>query len=228
MVALTAPPRPPRRLLRPARLAMGALAVMVVAIVAGNALILGASWWANQTTDRPGPPALPGIDNLEAVDAALWRGAAPTAAGYAALAAAGVGTVVDLRAEPGAEFDAETVGDLGMRSVRLPIRDGQVPDPEQVATFLRVMDEAQGPVFVHCGAGVGRTSTMVGAWLVSQGELNAKGAVRRNLAIGPPSLEQLAFVAGMSADGFDRPNLMVTAASRVLDAPRRLWHFAGF
>ncbi|WP_406215152.1 hypothetical protein [Streptomyces canus] len=44
-------------------------------------------------------------------------------------------------------------------------------------------------MFVHCGAGVGRTGTMAAAYLVKTGEQSS--AVRRNLAVGPPSIEQI-------------------------------------
>jgi hypothetical protein len=48
--------------------------------------------------------------------------------------------------------------------------------------------------------------------------------MRANLEVGPPSLEQLAFAAGLSpGDDVDRPNPAIVAMSRVLDAPRRIW-----
>lgn len=209
------------------RIALATIGLGALAIVAGNLVILGASTWASRTTAAPATPALPGIDNLEVVGTGLWRGAAPSTEGYAALADAGIGTVIDLRAEEGVEADVATVESFGMRAVRLPVRDGQAPDQEQVATFLRIVEESDGPVFVHCGAGVGRTSTMVGAWLVTEGQLNARGAIRRNLAVGPPSLEQLAFVAGITRDAYREPNPLITGISRVLDGPRRIWHVVG-
>lgn len=168
-----------------------------------------------------------GIDNLEAVDGKVWRGGAPSNVGYQGLAEAGVTTIVDLRAEEGIEADLAYVRSLGIEVLHLPIRDGQTPTAEQVETFLRFTERSPGPVFVNCGAGVGRTGTMVGAYLVSTGELNGRGAVRRNLAVGPPSLEQIVFVARMEQGDIDRPGLAVRAVSRVLDAPRRIWHRLG-
>jgi protein tyrosine phosphatase (PTP) superfamily phosphohydrolase (DUF442 family) len=197
---------------------------VVAFLVLGNLLILAASFWARGTTSAAKPTAaIEGIDNLRAVDAKVWRGGAPTTDGYRNLALAGVTTVVDLRAEEGIEGDVATVTDLGMKMIRIPMRDGQVPSSGEVQAFLAAAGESEGTVFVHCGAGVGRTGAMVGAYQVSMGELSGGAALRRNLAIGPPSLEQIAFVAKMGNGLPDKPGALLTAVSRVLDAPRRMW-----
>lgn len=203
------------------------VAAFVGLILVGNLVILGASWWARQTTPQLNVAPIPGVENLEAVDSKLWRGAAPTTEGYRALAANGVKVVIDLRAEDSAAADAETVRSLGMKLVTIPVRDGQVPSSEQIQEFMKAT-ETDGIAFVHCGAGVGRTGTMAGAYLVSKGDLNGRGAVRRNLAVGPPTLEQVTFVARLSDGSAPRPPALVTAVSRVLDAPRRIAHNLGF
>lgn len=203
-------------------------AAAVAFLVLGNLAILAASFWARETTPAAAPPpAITGIDNLRAVDGRVWRGGAPTPEGYRNLAGAGVTTVVDLRAEDGLEADFQLVRDLGMNLVRIPMRDGQVPSAQEVEAFLAATHASAGPVFVHCGAGVGRTGAMVGAYEVSQGELSGRAALRRNLAVGPPSLEQIAFVARMGDGAPEKPGVMVTAVSRVLDAPRRMWSRMG-
>jgi protein-tyrosine phosphatase len=199
----------------------------IVLLVLGNLLIMAASWVAGATTPTPQAAPVAGVHNLQAVDERVWRGAAPTAEGYQGLAEAGVTTVVDLRAEDGVAENARQVEALGMRYVHMPIRDGQVPKGDQVAAFLKTVEDAQGRVFVHCGAGVGRTGAMAGAYLVAAGEGNHNLALRRNLAVGPPSLEQIAYVNSLDREGADRPGAVVTMASRVLDFPRRAWHVIG-
>ena len=195
----------------------------VAFLLIGNLAILAASYWARETTTVAAAAPIVGIQNLRAVDDKVWRGAAPTTDGYRGLAQAGIATVVDLRAEEGIEHDAQVVTDLGMRMVRLPIRDGQTPSNDEIETFLSAVRESDGKVFVHCGAGVGRTGAMVGAYQVAEGEVSGAAALRRNLAVGPPSLEQIAFVAAMDEDRLGKPGAMLTAVSRVLDAPRRMW-----
>lgn len=204
------------------------IAAAAAVLVLGNLAIVAASAFARETTSTARVQSIPGIDHLEAVDAKLWRGGAPSDEGYAALADAGTTTVIDLRAEEGLEDDAATVASLGMKLVKIPIRDGQTPTLTQVQDFLQATASAPGRVFVHCGAGVGRTGTVVGAYLVASGELNGPAALRRNLAVGPPSLEQMAFVAGLERGEFERPGALVRATSRALDAPRRLWVRLGF
>jgi protein tyrosine phosphatase (PTP) superfamily phosphohydrolase (DUF442 family) len=200
------------------------VAAGVAFLLMGNLAILAASFWARETTGSvASATSIEGIDNLRAVDDKVWRGAAPTTEGYRGLAHAGIATIVDLRAEDGIEHDANVVTDLGMRMVRLPIRDGQTPSSEEIDTFLAAVRESDGKVFVHCGAGVGRTGAMVGAYQVAAGELSGAAALRRNLAVGPPSLEQIAFVAAMDSDRLDKPSPVLTAVSRLLDAPRRMW-----
>lgn len=190
-------------------------------LVLGNVAITGASAWARSTTVMSSGPAVAGIRNFRMVDPKVWRGAAPSRAGYESLAAAGVRTVIDLRAEENLEVDEDHLHDLGLRRVAIPLRDGQIPTPVEVGRFLAAVNSSSGPAFVHCGAGVGRTGTMVGAYLIATGQADEWAALRGNLAVGPPSLEQLAFVAGL--DDGDRPGPVLVAASRFLDAPRRLW-----
>lgn len=204
------------------RLAVGFAAFMLV----GNAAILLASGLASAVTGARPAPGVEGVDNFAVVDDRVWRGAAPEAHGYESLAAHGATTVVDLRAEAvdgGDEVDPEQLDALGLELVEIPIRDGQTPTPAEVRRFLEAIEGSQGPVFVHCGAGVGRSGAMVAAYLMATEQADAGERLRRNLSVGPPSLEQIAYAAWVDGD-FDRPSLPVVAVSRLLDGPRRLWH----
>jgi hypothetical protein len=217
---LTDPPLGEGRRSRAVLLSRG-LVAFVTAMVVGNLAIAGVSVWARGTTAARPAPMVTGIKNFRAVDSHVWRGAAPGARGYRSLAAAGVRTVVDLRAEEDLHVDEALLAELGLERLAIPMRDGQTPSPAELDRFLATVMSSDSPVFVHCGAGVGRTGTMVAAYLVETGQSDEWTAMRRNLAVGPPSLEQLAFVAGL--DDGDRPGVLLTAVSRVLDAPRRLW-----
>jgi protein-tyrosine phosphatase len=197
-------------------------ALGVVMLILPNLAILAMHVLAQRQAASPSL-ALP-IKNFTQVDDRLWRGAAPTSAGLEALAANGVTTVIDLRAEDDLQVDEARFARLGLRRVHLPMRDGQSPTDEQVATFLAAVEGSEGRAFLHCGAGVGRTGTMSAAYLVSTGQATPSEALKRNLSVGPPSLEQLAFSAGLGEGGeVSRPGPLMVAISRTLDAPRRIW-----
>lgn len=163
-----------------------------------------------------------GVRHLHAVDAELWRSSALSESAYTALAGRGVGTVVDLRAENDLRDDERHLSEQGVTLVRLPIRDGQTPTPEQVHTLLDTVRRTDEVVLVHCGAGVGRTGAIVGAYVVASGAATPSEALRRNLAVGPPSLEQIWYVARLG-HGTAQPPMAVKVVSRFLDAPRRIW-----
>lgn len=187
-----------------------------------NLAIIGLHLLAQRNAGAP-PVSLP-IKNFAAVDDQLWRGAAPTQAGYESLALHGVTTVIDLRAEDDIAVDEPLLGRLGITRVHIPVRDGQSPTEVQVARFLDAVQASEGRAFVHCGAGVGRTGTMSAAYLVKTGQATGSQAMHRNLTVGPPSLEQLAFSAGLDEAGtISRPAPLMVAISRTLDAPRRIW-----
>lgn len=197
-------------------------------LVAGNLAILGATAWAKETFPGTDVETPAGIRKFEVVDDHVWRGAAPGREGYASLAERGVKTIVDLRAEEDLHVDEAYLASLGLRYVPVPVRDGQAPSSEEVDRFLQAVRESDGITFVHCGAGVGRTGTMAASYLVATGQATSKEALQRNLAVGPPSLEQVAFVAELDGSDVSRPSGALVAVSRVLDAPRRLWSRYGF
>lgn len=208
-----------RRRLRP--LVLKALGLITAFLLLPNLLVIGVHLVARRSA--PTPSVEVPVKNFAQVDDRLWRGAAPDAEAYRALAANGVSTVIDLRAEDDLWVDDDLLSRLGVNRVALPMRDGQAPSRSLVERFLEIVEDSPGRVFVHCGAGVGRTGTMAAAYLVKSGQASPSEALRRNLSVGPPSLEQLAFSAGLDNGLVQRPDSLVVALSRTLDAPRRIW-----
>ena len=187
-----------------------------------NVGIAGLSLGLQALADEPGISA-DGVDNLRVVDAHVLRGDAPSETGYRELTRQGVTTVVDLRAEHDLDVPVDLLDDLGVDLVALPIRDGQTPTADQVRTFLDVVEQADGLVYLHCGAGVGRTGAMAAAYVVATGQQSRLGALHDNLAVGPPSVEQIFYATSLQTGHFDQPPALITSMSRLLDAPRRLW-----
>ena len=201
------------------RLLVGASGVILV----GNLVILAA--FLVVRLSEPDPDLdVDGIRNVRAVDAKLWRGNAPSIEGYRELARREVSTVVDLRAERDLAIPSAVLEEVGIRRVHLPIRDGQTPNAAQAARFVEVVRQAEGRVFVHCGAGVGRTGVMSATYSVQTGATTPWAALGHNLAVGPPSFEQIVYAASLEDDGeVEQPPAWVQSVSRVFDGPRRLW-----
>jgi uncharacterized protein (TIGR01244 family) len=163
-----------------------------------------------------------GVDSFAVVNELVWRGGAPSPPGYVALGEAGAVTVVDLRAEADVSAARELASAEGLSFVHVPVRDGQVPTISQVATIADAIDSADGPVFVHCQAGVGRTGSVIAALRVADGG-SPGGALIEALRFGPISLEQQVFILRSRPERSASGLLPVVAASRLIDSPRRMW-----
>ena len=198
------------------------VAVLATSLAVGNLAIAAVSAVVRRMAPNEPLPPTDGVRHLHPVDGLVWRSSAPSRQASAILAERGVRTVVDLRADRDLRDDQSFLADRGVTLVRIPMRDGQTPTPAQVEQLRDAIGDSPGLTLVHCGAGVGRTGTMVGAYLVTSRTSSAREALRRNLAVGPPSLEQIWYVARLG-HGVAQPPLVVKIVSRVLDAPRRIW-----
>jgi len=108
------------------------------------------------------------IDNFGQVNDAYYRGAQPQEADYAALAALGVRTVIDLQAD-GLAGEQRLVEAAGMQFHRIPMTTRVVPSDKQLAEFLALVnDPANQPVYVHCAGGRHRTGVMTAVYRMTQ------------------------------------------------------------
>ncbi|HZS04040.1 MAG TPA: tyrosine-protein phosphatase [Blastocatellia bacterium] len=101
------------------------------------------------------------VDNFGQVNDHLYRGGQPKGDQYHQLAALGVKTIVDLRAE-GRGDEKEEAGRAGLHYISLPLEDKSYPQADAARHFLEIVnDKANWPVYVHCAGGRHRTGSMV-------------------------------------------------------------------
>ena len=102
------------------------------------------------------------IKNFGQMDDRFFRGARPDDNDYAALAALGVTTIIDLT-DNSRQYEEPAVKAAGLRYVNIPMEDKSTPNMDQINQFLKVIDDpATGKFFVHCAGGRHRTG-VVGA-----------------------------------------------------------------
>ena len=97
------------------------------------------------------------------------------------------------------DIDQEALARHELKNVHLPVYDREAPSLGQIQMLLKRMEilVGRGEVLaVHCLGGLGRTGTVLTAWLVREG-LTAQEALRRVRLLDPryvQSAEQEAFL----------------------------------
>ncbi|XP_041958160.1 dual specificity protein phosphatase CDC14B isoform X2 [Alosa sapidissima] len=88
-------------------------------------------------------------------------------------------------------YDAKRFTDMGFEHHDLFFVDGSTPTDTIVSKFLHICENAKGAIAVHCKAGLGRTGTLIGCYLMKHFRLTAAEAIawiricRPGSVIGP-------------------------------------------
>jgi len=110
----------------------------------------------------------------------------------------GVSVIVRLNS---AHYKASTFTRAGFKHVNLTFQDCSAPPDSIVDAFLRLAEEAEGIVAVHCLAGLGRTGTLIGMYMMKHHRFTAREVIawlrisRPGSVIGP----QQAYLAGQES-----------------------------
>lgn len=197
------------------------LAVNVVVVAAGVA-----ARWAGKDPRLHGD-GWPAITHLRLVDDRLLVGGETTPEQYRELAERDVTLVIDARAGGAADTttdDPQQLAELGLEYVSLRIPDGRAPTPAQIRRFLDAVAAADGRVFAHCGGGVGRSTSLAAAYEAAEGQ---DPSVLEQLAVGPPTIEQIWYVATLRPGHPEHHiNPAIAVVSRIIDGPRTLYGWA--
>ncbi len=117
----------------------------------------------------------PGLINFYKVSDQLYRGAQPGGEGFAGLKAAGVRTVVNLRAF---HSDGDACTRAGFKCLRIPVQTWDV-EQKEVVEFLKVIVNSENqPVFLHCQHGADRTGLMTAAYRIAVQGWSKEDAIR--------------------------------------------------
>ena len=99
------------------------------------------------------------ISNFGQMDERFYRGARPGQKDFAALKELGIHTIIDLT--DNSDKEQSYVEAQGMKYVNIAIPDKHDPSDEQIAQFLKLVNDPEtGKFYVHCAGGRHRTGVM--------------------------------------------------------------------
>ena len=121
--------------------------------------------------------------------AGLYTHGQPSEAQLQQAAAAGITTLIDLRAagEDRGFDELATAERLGLRYVRLPIADGQALNADNARALHRILQQSDGPVLLHC-ASANRAGGLLALAAANHEGVTATEALAQGKAAGLGSL----------------------------------------
>jgi atypical dual specificity phosphatase len=100
----------------------------------------------------------------------------------------GIELAINLTESP---WDRDWSSSSGITCIHSPITDMSIPDPKEVRRLISLIDDHDGPVMIHCAAGIGRTGTLIGIYLTHHG-MDPREAIRTIRKKRPGSIQTIA------------------------------------
>lgn len=131
-------------------------------------------------------PRYEGLPNFSRVNERLYRGGQPGKGGMQKLAALGVNTIINLRAEDQrSSIEAEQAKLMGLRYFNVPFKSLGRPSDSQIDQVLSLIDAPEnGVVFVHCRHGSDRVGTIIAIYRISHDNWTDQEAKREAESFG--------------------------------------------
>ena len=125
-------------------------------------------------------PEETGILNATSPEPGILFGGQPTAEQLEKLAAADYKTVIDLRApsEDRGYDEPAAAKAAGLDYIAIPVTEESIRDTKTLDQFIKIFNETEKPVLVHCGSG-GRVASVYYAWLVSEKKMSREEALAK-------------------------------------------------
>lgn len=139
----------------------------------------------------PAPTVMPATSiELRMPRPGLYTAGQPAADDWSAIAARGVGTVIDLRA-PGelkVRNEAAEVRLAGMQYIAIPVAGAGDIDDANAKLLRTALDSADGPVLVHCASG-NRAGGLLALMQARSGAMTSEQALEFGRSAGMTSTE---------------------------------------